>query len=218
LRENVYLQGKNVALTLLIAHFINSLYPITMLRLFISVNCNDKVKNQLLSVQEKIKNQSVKGSFSRPENLHLTLIFIGETPEDKIPLIASIIESALKPPFDPFTLNFTTTGCFTHSKKELWWIGTDPNDKRVNILKTIRRRIADGLYSEDINFDNRPFNPHITLGREIKHDTPILIPKQEILYPVNQISLMKSERVSGILTYTEIMGLGLGDQGLGKDQ
>jgi len=178
-----------------------------MLRIFISINCDDKVRDQLLSVQEKIKAQSVKGNFSLPENLHLTLVFIGETPEDKIQLIASVIEKALKPPADPFTLTFSTVGCFTHSKKELWWIGTDPNDTRLNILKTIRQRIADGLFSEGINFDNRPFNPHITLGREVKHDSPIIIPKQKIVYPVNRISLMKSERVKGVLTYTEIFGV-----------
>jgi len=177
-----------------------------MYRLFISVNCDDKVKKQLLSVQDKIKSQSVKGNFSLPENLHLTLVFIGETPEDKIQLISSVIEQALNPVVAPFTLTFSTVGCYTHSKKELWWIGTDRDDTRLNNLNTIRRRIADGLSSKGVNFDNRPFNPHITLGREIKHASPIIIPKQEIMYPVNRISLMKSERVSGKLTYTEIWG------------
>jgi len=178
-----------------------------MPRLFISVNCNDKVKKQLLSVQDKIKSHSVKGNFSLPENLHLTLVFIGETPEDKIPPIATVMEKALKPPVDSFLLTFSTTGCFKHSDKELWWIGVERDDTRLVILKTIRQRIADGLSSEGINFDNRPFNPHITLGREIKHDTPIIIPKQEIMYPVNRISLMKSERIGGVLTYTEIFGI-----------
>jgi 2'-5' RNA ligase len=180
-----------------------------MLRLFTSINCDDKVKKQLLSVQEMIRAKSVKGNFSRPENLHLTLVFIGETPADKIPLIASVIDKALKPPIDPFMLSFSTTGCFTHSSKELWWIGTEHNDPSLNILTTIRGRIADGLFSEGISFDNRPFNPHITLGREIKHASPIIIPKQEIIFPVNRISLMKSERVSGVLTYTEIFGVDL---------
>ena len=179
-----------------------------MLRLFISVNCDDKVKDQFLSVQEIIKKQSVKGNFSRPENLHLTLVFIGETPEDKIRMITSVIEKALTLPVNPFGLVFSTTGCFKHSNKELWWIGTDNNDPSLGILKTIRQRIAGGL-SEVINFDNRPFNPHITLGREIKHETPIIIPKQKIIFPVNRISLMKSERINGILTYTEIFGVDL---------
>jgi 2'-5' RNA ligase len=180
-----------------------------MQRLFISVNCDDKIKNKLLSVQEKIKAQSVKGSFTRPENLHLTLVFLGETPEDKIPLISSVIDKALNPPVAPFTLVFSTIGCFKHSNKELWWIGTEHNDKYLDILKTIRRRIAENLLSEGVNFDNRPLNPHITLGREIKHTSPIIIPEQEIIFPVNRISLMKSERLSGVLTYTEIFGLDL---------
>jgi 2'-5' RNA ligase len=180
-----------------------------MQRLFISVNCDNKVKNQLLSVQEKIKAQSIKGSFTLPENLHLTLVFLGETPEDKIPLISSVIDGALNPPVAPFSLVFSTIGCFKHSKKELWWIGTEHNNMHLNILKTIRQRIAENLLSKGVNFDNRPLNPHITLGREIKHTSPIIIPKQEIIFPVNRISLMKSERVSGILTYTEIFGLDL---------
>jgi len=102
------------------------------------------------------------------------------------------------------------TGCFKHSNKELWWIGTGHDDVHVDTLKTIRRRITEELSSKGISFDNRAFNPHITLGREIKHESPIVIPKQEIIYPVNRISLMKSERVRGMLTYTEIFGVDLG--------
>jgi RNA 2',3'-cyclic 3'-phosphodiesterase len=182
-----------------------------MQRLFISVNCDDKVKKQFLSVQEKIKAQSVKGNFSLPENLHLTLVFIGETPDDKIQLISSVIEKALKPPVVPFTLIFSEVGCFKHSNKELWWIGTDRNDTCLDTLKTIRQRITSTLSFEGVRFDNRPFNPHITLGREIKHELPIIIPKQEIIFPVNRISLMNSEHVNRVLTYTEIFGLNLTD-------
>jgi len=182
-----------------------------MLRLFISVNCDDNVKNRLLAVQDKIEIQSVKGNFSLPENLHLTLVFIGETPADNVQLITSAIDKALKPHIAPFSLTFSTTGCFKHSNKELWWIGTERNDIHIDTLKTIRRRITEELSSQGISFDNRAFNPHITLGREIKHESPIVIPKQEIIYPVDRISLMKSERISGKLTYTEIFGRNLAD-------
>ncbi|WP_461256039.1 RNA 2',3'-cyclic phosphodiesterase [Treponema sp. R80B11-R83G3] len=180
-----------------------------MQRLFISVNCDEKVKKQILHVQEKIKGLSIKGNFSLPENIHLTLVFIGETPDETIPLLTSAIEKSLMQSTAPFTLTFTTAGCFKHSNKELWWIGTDNNDKRLDILKTIRGRITNDLISKGVQFDNRPFNPHITLGREIKHELPIVIPKQEIVYPVNRISLMRSQRISGKLTYTEIYGADL---------
>jgi len=175
-------------------------------RLFIAINCTEQTKNLLLSVQDIIKAQSNRGSFSRPENLHLTLAFIGETPEEQVPEICSVIKEALQQPIAPFKLVFSKCGCFRHSNKELWWIGADRADPFLGILKHIRQRITGGLSAKGFVFDNRPFNPHITLGREIKHDAPIIIPEQEIIFPVNRISLMKSERIKGILVYSEVFG------------
>jgi len=177
-----------------------------LLRLFISINCDHETKNLLLSVQDIIKSQSFKGSFSRPENLHLTLAFIGETSKEKVPAICSVIREALQQATTPFELVFSRTGCFRHSNKELWWVGADRADPFLVILKNLRQRITNGLSAKGIPFDNRPFSPHITLGREIKHETPIVIPEQEIVFPVNRVSLMKSERLNGTLVYTEIYG------------
>ena len=177
-----------------------------MLRLFISVNCDDKTKSDFLAVQDIIRALSTKGSFSRPENLHLTLSFIGETPPEQVPAICSVIKEALLSPLAPFFLTFSKAGCFRHSNKELWWIGADRADPFLGILKNLRQRITGGLSAKGISFDSRPFTPHITLGREIKHETPIIIPEQKIIFPVNRISLMKSERISGVLIYTEIFG------------
>ena len=176
------------------------------MRLFIAINCNDETKKRLLSVQDKIKSQSLKGNFSRPENIHLTLVFLGETPENQVPAICSAIQEAMSPPAAPFALTFSRTGCFTHSGKELWWIGAERADPSLLTLKNIRQRITGGLSVKGIAFDNRSFNPHITLGREIKHNAPIVIPQQKIIYPVNRISLMKSEHSGGVLVYTEVFG------------
>ena len=177
-----------------------------MLRLFIAVNCDDETKKRLLSVQDKIRSQALKGNFSRPENLHLTLVFLGETPEDQVQAICPVIKEAMRPPAAPFALAFSQTGCFTHSGKELWWIGAEHSDPSLGILKNIRQRITGGLSAAGIAFDDRPFNPHITLGREIRHNAPIVIDRQEINFPVNRISLMKSERTGGALVYTEVFG------------
>jgi 2'-5' RNA ligase len=176
-----------------------------MARLFIAINCNDEVKNLLLSVQDKIKAQAVKGNFSRPENLHLTLVFLGETPEDQIQAICSAIKETMRPPVAPFTLSFSQTGCFRHSNKELWWIGAE-NAPSLDTLKNLKKRITGGLSVMGVSYDSRPFNPHITIGREIKHNAPIVLPVKEINFPVNRISLMKSEHSGGALVYTEIFG------------
>jgi 2'-5' RNA ligase len=144
-----------------------------MIRLFIAVNCDDATKNLLLSVQDNIKAQSFKGNFSRPENLHLTLAFLGETQEELVPAICAAIQAAMQPPIAPFTLTFSQTGCFRHSGKELWWIGANQTDPSLDILKNLRQRIIGGLSAANIVYDDRAFKPHITLGRE-KHETPLV--------------------------------------------
>nr|AGS53450.1 RNA ligase [uncultured bacterium contig00027] len=197
-----------------------------MPRLFIAVNCNEETKNRLVSIRDLIKSQSVKGNFSRPENLHLTLAFLGETPDEQIPAICRIIKEAAYPAGSvqepaqtaAFTLNFTRTGCFRHSNKELWWIGADDNDPCLAALMNIRRRLAEGLALSGISFDSRAFHPHITLGREIKYNAhpagaaPIQIPQVKISFAVNRISLMKSQHIDKILVYTEIFAVDLIDK------
>jgi len=180
-----------------------------MPRLFISVNCNEETKDELLSVQEQIKSRSERGNFSRSENLHLTLVFLGETPKEMIEPICSCLNEAQKPSIAPFSLTFSQTGFFRRGGKELWWIGADQNDSSLAVLNNLRYRITSGLSSRKIHFDNKEFKPHITLGREITHNAPISISKQKIDFPVNRISLMKSEHIDRVLVYTEIFGVEL---------
>jgi 2'-5' RNA ligase len=177
------------------------------MRLFIAVNCDDEIKSRLLAIRDRIKAQSHKGNFPRPENLHLTLAFLGETPEDQIPAICAVMAKAGLP---PFTVRLSRIGCFKHSGKELWWIGADESDPGLSPLLELRRRLTAGLEAAGIVFDDRPFNAHITLGREIKHSAPVTLPNETAALPVNRISLMQSEHIKGVLTYTEVFGQDLG--------
>jgi 2'-5' RNA ligase len=174
------------------------------MRLFFAVNFDDKERSRLLAIQAQLKAQSVKGNFSRPENLHLTLVFVGETHEARVPDVVDIFNNALHPPPEAFTLAFSRAGCFTHSKKELWWLGTDRSDPGLLRLSELRHRITTGLAAAKIKFDDRPFNTHITLGREIKHTAPIALPFDRITVKIRHISLMRSTHEQGLLTYTEL--------------
>jgi 2'-5' RNA ligase len=170
------------------------------MRLFIAVNFSDEIKNQILEVQEQLRSQSTRGSFTRPENLHLTLAFLGETPEEKLPALRGIIDDIDSPSFD---VAFSRTGCFTHSRKELWWIGTEGGSP--SSLKSIHDKLIRDLFEAGFSVDGRPFNAHITLAREVRHIEPIVLTCPKIILKVNRVSLMKSENLRGVLTYTELM-------------
>jgi 2'-5' RNA ligase len=172
------------------------------MRLFIAVNFSDEVKSRLLKIQEQLKSQSSRGNFTRPENLHLTLAFLGETPETQLEKLYDILEGIQS---SPFTIPFNRTGCFTHSKKELWWIGADTGSSKLPLLKAIHEQLLSRLLEEGFPADTRPFNAHITLGREIKHTKPIILDCPETTVQVDHISLMNSEHLKTDLTYTELM-------------
>jgi len=172
------------------------------MRLFIAVNFSGGVKDRLLELQERLRAQAVKGNFTRSENFHLTLAFLGETPEEKLQDLYRIMAEIQTPP--PFEIVFNRTGRFTHSRKDLWWIGSDPDDPGLPLLKSMHGQLLGFLDEEGFSVDKRPFNAHITLGREVKSLSPILLDNTELTIRVSRISLMKSEHSRGVLTYTEI--------------
>lgn len=172
------------------------------MRLFIAINFDDKVKDDLCLLIDNLKNYSVSGNFTKRENLHLTLVFIGETPSNKITSIKSAMDNIKQ---QPFNINFTHIGKFKRTGGDIFWVGIDKNPA----LSSIYTQLYDNLTACGFNIESREYKPHLTLSRQMVLHSPFDydnlnndIPKQNI--NVNKISLMKSERINGKLIYTEI--------------
>ena len=184
------------------------------MRLFIAVNPGSEIKDKIMKLQEQLRSQSARGSFSRPENFHITLAFLGETPEGRAGVICNLMEKIQAAPFD---VVFNRTGCFTHSRKELWWIGPDQKSPGLSGLVSIHDQLLGLLLEAGFAADTRPFRAHITLGREIRPlrlsgsssalAKPIILDCPDITIPVNRIRLMKSEHIGSVLTYTELFSV-----------
>ena len=171
------------------------------MRLFIAVNFDEEIKGRLLKIQGQLRSQCHKGNFTQAENFHITLAFLGETPGERLQDLFQIIGDVK---FSAFDLCFSRTGCFTHSGKELWWVGAERGSIGHSLLEAIHSQLIDRLSDGGFNVDKRAFNAHITLAREVRHSDPILLDCPEITVPVRRISLMKSEHIRGFLTYTEL--------------
>ena len=63
-----------------------------VMRLFLSVNFDDKTKEHFSKIQERLMGQG-KGRLTSPENLHMTLVFFGEMPEELEPIICTAIRT-----------------------------------------------------------------------------------------------------------------------------
>lgn len=164
------------------------------MRMFIAIQLNREVRDALRAVQNELRRRGVEGNFTRGENLHLTLAFIGEYPESEAVLDAM---SALR--FEPFTLRLGGLGSFG----DTWWAGLEESGELDALVRRLRRALAD----KEIPFDRKPFRPHVTLVRKpsFRRDPQlgtITVPAAEMT--VERVSLMLSTRGKNGMIYTEL--------------
>ncbi len=162
------------------------------MRLFVAINFTEPFKKAVLHRQADLKRASAAGNFSRPENLHMTLAFIGEVGD------ASAASRAVKSvAFAPFALRLSGGGRFG----SLHWLGVESDGKAEALAKALR----EALRHEGVPFDPKPFKPHITLAREVTLAEEFHPGGPDAAMTVTRISLMRSDRINGRLTYTQIL-------------
>lgn len=174
------------------------------MRLFIAVNFDDKIKDKIMDAAERLKKESVRGSFSARDNLHITVVFIGEVEPHRVDIIKEIMDSVTE---KSFNVSISGIGAFKRNEGDIYWLGIKDFEPLARISGYLSRRLKKAGFS----MEDRPFKPHLTLGRRVIMDKVFDRDKfsretERIECPVGRISLMVSERPGGKLTYTEIYG------------
>ena len=164
------------------------------MRLFIAVLFDENILDALTDFQDGLKRLGVTGNFSKRENLHITLSFIGDygNPDD----VLEAIEAAA---FRPLEISLDGVGSF----RDLFWVGLADNPGLAGYVKRLRRELSD----RGIPFDRKKFSPHITLVRKASFKGGDKIPVTDApvgSMMVTRVSLMRSERGKNGMVYTEI--------------
>ena len=168
------------------------------MRLFLAIQFDESMVRALTEFQEKLRAFGVRGRFPPPENLHLTLAFIGEyaAPE-------AVMDAASSVTFRPVCLRLDGVGSFGN----LYWAGLEKNEALVSYVKKLRGALA----ARSIPYDRKRFSPHITLVRNAAFQgesqwPQIDPPKGET--EAKGVSLMRSDRGKHGMIYTEIGWIG----------
>ena len=160
------------------------------MRLFLAIQLSPAVREALLTAQADLRRQG-RGSFPPPENLHLTLAFLGETAD--LPGARAALNAAA---CRPFTL--AVGGTLGHFG-DLWWAGVrgDP------ALEDLALSLQADLRARGFRLEDRPFQPHITLVRRWRGEPPqVTVPRAKMV--VRRISLLRSDQIDGKRVYTEL--------------
>lgn len=180
------------------------------MRLFIAILFDEEIKESLHETVTRLKHTAKGGTFTEKENLHLTVNFIGET--KRLEEVKEAMNRALRSmEAECFTLSIQGFGRFKREDGDIYWVGVMKDNMLWRIQKELVKELKETGF---FDIDDREYKPHLTLGRRIKLDKSFDSRTFEatiepLRMRVGKISLMKSERVDGKLTYTEIYKLDL---------
>ena len=163
------------------------------MRLFIAINFDENIKDTLIELQSDLMRCGVDGNFTRAENLHMTLAFIGEYDDPE-----AVLEVMKKVPLRSFSIRIKDYRPF----KDMYFADLEESEE----LRSYVNRLRAALLEEEIPFDRKKFVPHITLVRKAARTKMLPMPEfhESDTMRVNGISLMKSERGKHGMIYTEI--------------
>ena len=163
------------------------------MRIFIGIRPSDEFRAALALLEDRLRDAGVTGRYLDPSNLHLTLAFIGEWPEDVTEVLPEVDR--------PFSLVLSHLGYFPEAK--VLWAGVEQSGELERLAGRVRRSLAEA----GIPFDPKRFNPHITLVR--KPSVPAGVILSEIAVPsavteVAEVCLYRSDRGKDGMVYTVI--------------
>jgi 2'-5' RNA ligase len=182
----------------------------SLLRAFIAIEMPDPVVDIVRRSQQALQRGGIHLRWVRPENVHLTLRFLGDIPTDAIDGIRTALED-LADKMPSFSLRVKGAGAFPGvSRPRAVWLGLDG---QTHMLMELHQRLSSLLSRQGIPEEKRPFRGHLTIGRaKGRMDTERL--KRQLgemkgietpTFTVDRISLIRSELGPGGAVYTPLV-------------
>jgi 2'-5' RNA ligase len=138
-----------------------------MKRIFIAIKIEPEsgMLNMISTFKSLLIEDNIK--WTNLENIHITLAFLGDTDDSLIWGIGRMLKEKCEK-YGPFELIIKGSGIFKSlSDPRIIWIGLEPSEE----LKRLNGTVIDGLAGIGIKIEERPFKPHLTIGR-IKYLKP----------------------------------------------
>lgn len=161
-------------------------------RIFIGIDISDESRKLISEYSGNLRNRFplLKANWTRSENFHITLKFVGEIRGEKLKELTGPV-SAIVRKFNPFLLRIDQNGVFPDIKKpKIIWIGIQENGERLgNLVNNVEIELERlGLKREA-----RKFHPHITIARlrQPKFGSPIA--KEHLNQKIDPVEFLVTE-------------------------
>lgn len=139
------------------------------IRSFIAVELASRVTARAKGLVEKLKTPGVEVNWVHPQQMHLTLKFLGNVADADVPEICRVVTAAAAE-VEPFEIICRGLGGFPSSAQaRTLWIGIEQGSEELRELQAA----IDNALHKHLGFAREPrgFTPHLTVGR-VKGGTP----------------------------------------------
>lgn len=177
-------------------------------RTFIAIELTAEVRARVAQHIACLRHElpDVRASWSREDNLHLTLKFLGNVSVADIPKVSDAVERATKP-MPAFEVTVSGCGLFPpRGRPSVLWLGT-----QAASLQALHAIIDQELDAAGFPGESRPFRPHLTIARlrqsqSARHlaDLHNSMEFAPIAFPASQVVVFRSELLTQGSQHTAI--------------
>lgn len=186
------------------------------IRAFIAIELPGNIKRTLTELETRLQTKRYPAKWVVPENIHLTLKFLGNIGTDTIPNIRDVMQEAVLYTA-PFKLGVSGVGVFPNTQRtQIIWAGV--NGDMANLID-LQKNIDTGLEKLGFTPESRPFTAHLTLARmrdeaslserETAGRLANTIQFEVSEFQVESINLVKSELKREGPIYTKVLSVPL---------
>src|SRR5260370_22733359 len=130
------------------------------IRTFIAVDLGKAVRGRLVALQDTLARTGSEVKWVEVENLHVTLLFLGEVDDREVHKVCRIVADAVKE-YPAFPMTVETVGCFPNPRRpRVVWVGVGEGTQP---LCAIHDALEDPLSDLGYRREERQYTPHITL-------------------------------------------------------
>ena len=169
-------------------------------RIFIAINLSEKIKENLVSYQRKWPELPIK--WTKKDNLHITLVFIGHVKDEEIPEICNIVEE-IAGKNTSFSINLNKI-IYAPPKKmppRMVWASGEKSEELTKLQQGLENSLLASPFKKNVKQEKRLYSPHITLGRirawEFKQleieERPGVNEDVSLNFEVNSVEIMESQ-------------------------
>jgi len=166
------------------------------MRCFIAIDLDEQVRKGLSNLQNQLQSKADirKGDakWVNPENMHLTLKFLGEIKDEQVVDVCNITEDAASR-HESFELNVESVGYFGGTSARVLWVGAG---QHCEALRQLQTDLAQQLDLAGWPKETRKFSAHLTLCRVRSSKAGVKLAQMTPEYKDLKVGIMPADSVS----------------------